>query len=202
MATDYNLQIVFTAIDKASKTIQGITNSIEKNSATLQNIGKSMVITGGVVTGAIGLMVKAASDEELAMKKLQIAVGNAGLSWTDNKQRIDEFLESIQKTTRYQDDEVARVLQRLLPYTNDLSKAMQGAKLATDLASSGMFDLQSSVRFVGMAMAGNIEMLGRYIPELRRGTDESFKHMTAAQKTEYALSLLQKRLCFLSYYKL
>ncbi len=138
--------------------------------------------------------IKEAAEAELTIKKLSIAVENAGISWQVAGKRIQSFLKELQKTTIYSDEEAAEALKKLLFYTSDLNQAMEGVKIAMGLASSGLFDLDTAARYVGMALSGNVEVLGRYIPKLKTTTNEQLKGMNATEKTAYALELLKGKI--------
>lgn len=155
--------------------------------------GLGVYVSFRVAARAIKDVIQASSEQELVFKKLSVAVENTGGSFKKSRGEIENFLDTMQKTTVYGDTETAKLLQDLLPYTNNLSDAMRGAKIAMDMASAGLFDINTASKYVGMAMQGNVEMLGRYIGELRSSGNEQLKNMTAIEKTEYALNLLQKK---------
>jgi len=208
------LNIVIQATDKAQKEFQQMMKGIrdldkeaEKATKSNKNIGAVLkenwlaataAITAAVVavraiTGALNEAITASSEYHLAVKKLSVAVENAGESWADSKDEIIAFTDAMQSKTIYDNNATLKLLQDLLPYTNNVSKAMEGAKIAMDMASAGLFDLSTASKYVGMAMQGNVEMLGRYIGELRSSSNEQLKNMTAAEKTAYALDLLKSK---------
>jgi len=81
----------------------------------------------------------------------------------------------------------------MMQYTNDLGKATNGVQLAMDIATQTGKGYEEMITLVGMAMNGNVERLGRWIPELRNLEDKLGKNATAAEKAEYAMKLLNEK---------
>ena len=161
----------------------------------MANIAKQMWAALGAV-GAIAIIkqaIDASAEQEIAMKRLSGAIENAGYSWDEVNPKVLAFMENIKETTAYTDNETIDAFKDLMIYTSDIDKAMQGAKIAMDMASSGMFDLTTASQYVGQAMAGNIGRLQRYIPELKSLKEEQFKQLPAMEKADFILGLLQKK---------
>jgi hypothetical protein len=180
-------------IQSAQQQVEGFTKKIEDNKESLQKSGLQIGAVGTSIVAALGLAVKAAADEEEVFKRLENQLKINGVSWEQNKGKITEWYEQLQATTKYGDTDSVAVLQKLSIFTRDLDQAMVGSKLAMDMAASGLFDVDSAARYVGMALSGNIQMLGRYVPELKESTNESLKNMDANEKVAYALEVLQKK---------
>lgn len=161
-------------------------------------IAKCAIAIGGLYVAkkaADWLMgsVDAASKQELIFKKLEIACNNVGIGYAQNELKIRGFLAAMQETTQYGDTETAVVLQSMAEYTGNLNDAMEGTRIALDMASAGLFDYNTAAKYVGMAMNGQVEMLGRYIPELRTSSGLIDRNSTAAEKWAVAQRLLQER---------
>ncbi|MFA5115692.1 MAG: hypothetical protein WC486_00210 [Candidatus Omnitrophota bacterium] len=190
-----DLVITLRLVDQASSEIKKVDVGVKGFTGSL----KSLASAFGVAFSATAVVsfakdsIAAFGQQELAVRKLQTAVTNAGHSWEASSSQVDQYLDSVKRATAFSDDEAIASLQEMLVYTNDLTKATEGSRLAMDMASSGLFDLSAATRYVGMALEGNVEMLGRYIPELKSGTDSHIELMDSAEKTAYALELLQKK---------
>ncbi len=181
---------------KFQSTMKSMTGSLKDNEAAFKTLSSSVKIAGAAIAafGAAALYaVKQAADEELVFRKLRTQIELNGIAWGGAKKNIDSFISSLQATTRYGDTDTAAVLQSLMIYTNDLSKAMRGAKLSMDIASSGLFDVNTASRYVGMAMSGNIEILGRYLPEFKAANNAALESMSANEKAAYAIEVLTKK---------
>ena len=149
-------------------------------------------------TAGLTLVVKKfismATEQEVIFNTLKNTVELTGKSWGEAKGELDSLFASLQETTIYGDTETAATFQKLVLLTGDYEKSLEGLPVALDMAASGFFDLSSSARYVGMALTGNIEMLGRYFTEFKTANNEQLKSMTASEKAAYALDILKAKL--------
>lgn len=175
----------------------------EQGAKQTENRLASMIKTGlsiGAVTvafKAFANQMKAASqaamEQEAIFKKLETAVNLSGVSYNKNEKALKDLFAQQQKYTKYGDTDSAEMLSRLIQLSGDYEGSVKALETAQDLASTGMFDMNTAARYVGMALAGNVEMLGRYIPELRAGSAGMEGLTTKAEKTEYAMKLLNEK---------
>ena len=163
------------------------------NKLNLKQAAKSVALFGVAFAFATAKVVQAAAAQQDVFRRLQSMLELQGKSWDKVKPKVDAFTKSMQNTTRFGDTQTADVLQKLLIFTTDLDKAMFGAKLAMDLAASGLFNIDSAARNVGLAMSGNIEILGRYISEFKVSNNVLLKTMTTTEKAAFAMKVLQEK---------
>lgn len=159
-------------------------------------IGVTSLIGVGGFAGLIAVGKKVlgmSSEQEEVFRKLQTSVELAGGAWMDAKPRIDEYLASMQDLTRFGDTDLAPAMTTIIQLTGDVEKGFEGATIAADLASTGLFNIETASKYVAMAMAGNVEMLGRYIPELRSSAGLITENMSATEKWAMAKELLNKK---------
>jgi len=190
---NFNISIILGVVDKASAELDKFNKNIQDQKEGIEDTGKAMVGFGATITAALGLAVRAAGEQELAFARLERSVELSGNSYQESKGSIDAYIDSMQQMTVYGDDQTAQMLKGLLVYTKDLDEAMMGAKIAADMTSSGMYGMEQATKLVGMAMNGNVEMLGRMIPELKTNNNVLLDNMSSAEKAEYALNLLQQK---------
>lgn len=155
-----------------------------------------VTLATGVIYGvsrAISAFVDEAAEAETIEKRLQFALDTTGYSWTTAKTAVDQFAKSIMETTRFSDEHARQALTDMMMYTNEYAKAEQGARLAMDMSIRTGMDLGSSTRLIGMAMTGNVEMLGRYLPQLRNLDAVLGENASMAEKAAYALKVLQEK---------
>jgi hypothetical protein len=167
---------------------------------SIKNTVKSLALaTAGLIAmkkgfdfmkGSIDLAMK----QEQTFRSLQSAVELTGKSWGGAKSELDVLFASLQKTTKYGDTDSAQVLQQLTTLSGDYEQSVKALPVTLDMASSGLFDMSSASRYVGMALSGNVEMLGRFIPELKSTVSPQLKLMSATEKTAFALDVLKKKL--------
>jgi hypothetical protein len=174
---------------KAEKAVGGFSNS-------WAGLTAKIAVATGVIAGVIGTIrsfVNEAAEAEEIENRLRFAVETNGYSWRSAKGAVDEFATSVQNSTRFSDEQARQALTNMMMYTRDFAKAQMGAKLAMDMSIRTGQDLGSTTRYVGMAMNGSVEVLARFIPELRNLDEVLGKDATAAEKAEYALKILQQK---------
>lgn len=166
-------------------------SSWEKN---VINMGKSIGAAFGayLTVDMFRGFIDAAAEAETIANKLRFALEMQGYSWEQAKIATDDFANSIQNTSRFSDEQARQSLQQMTLYTKEYTKAEQGARLAMDMSARTGMDLESTTQYVGMAMAGNVERLGRFIPQLRNLDNALGKNATQADKAAYSLRVMQE----------
>ncbi len=135
-----------------------------------------------------------AAEAESVDRRLGFAVEALGYSYKKAKESLDDFADSIYKTTRFTDEDARRALTRMLMFTQDLDKAQRAVRIAFDMSAQSGMDYMSSIRMIGMALQGYGERLARFgVPEMRRMNQELGAGASLADKAEYAWRLLQKK---------
>lgn len=145
------------------------------------------------VTAGIGKIIQAGMEEEAMYLRLKTTVESVGISYRDFQPAIQSFIANMQKSTEFGDGEVVPVLQEIVQMTRSLKMGFEGSKLALDMASTGLMDVGSAGRYVGMAMTGNVQMLGRFIPALKEGNGVIYSTMDNSQRAAAALGLMHKQ---------
>ncbi|MFA5316203.1 MAG: hypothetical protein WC369_02125 [Dehalococcoidales bacterium] len=195
MANEKTLEVILQLKDELSKKLSDA-------NLKMNNFGDAVSKAAKIAAGAFAAnkvlsfteeCLDSYSQQEAALRKLQTALNNSGHSWESSSVKINQYLETVKETTTFSNNEATEALQEMMVYTEDLEKATDGSRLAMNMAASGLFDLSSATRYVGMAMEGNIEVLGRYIPELRASSNEQLDSMSSAEKATYALNMLQQK---------
>ena len=178
---------------EAPKQAQGSLNSLRDNwiGLTAKVTAATAVVYG--VSKVLSSFINKAAEAEQIENRLRFALETTGYTWQYAKSAVDEFATSIQETTRFSDEQARQALTDMMMYTNDFAKAQMGAKLAMDMSIRTGQGLESTSRLIGMAMSGNVEMLGRYIPQLRNLDNILGGNATMAQKAEYALKILNEK---------
>ena len=162
------------------------------------------MVKAGLTIGAVVVVAKKLTDQlkksaeasiaqEQIFKKLETAVNLTGASYNDNEKALKDLFATQQAFTQYGDTDSAEMLTSLMQLTGDYSKAVEGLTVAQDLAASGLFDTGTAARYVGLAMQGEITVLGRYIAEFKQSNPEMAKLTTQAEKAEYAMRILNEK---------
>jgi polyhydroxyalkanoate synthesis regulator phasin len=190
-------------IDKAVGKIKDLEGQTEKGTKGLGSFSEGWLGITAKITAATAVVygvirafssfVTEAAEAEAIENRLKFALETTGYTWQYAKSAVDEFASSVQASTRFSDEQARSSLTDMMMYTQDFSKAQMGAKLAMDMSIRTGQDLGSTNRLIGMAMSGNVEMLGRYIPQLRNLDNILGSNASMAQKAEYALKILQQK---------
>jgi hypothetical protein len=180
---------LFNIQEKGASQVQskmgGITKSI-----------KSMVMAGAsiyTVKKALDATVGAAVKQEQIFRKLQTSVELSGKSYESVKGEIDKTFSSLQAMTEYGDTDSAEVLTTLVQLTGNYEKSLKNLPLVLDMASTGLFDAGTAARYVAMALEGNAQALGRYVPALRASNNEIMANGTAAEQAAEAMRILNEK---------
>jgi len=195
----------YLALTARNAQLKAKLNESEKVSST--SVGKmqrmwsrfgKVAFAGAVagITAVTAVMIKAtkaAAAEQLQTVQLRHQLKRLAVDTEENVRRTEELAASMQKYTRFGDTVTRSVLQDLITLSNDFEGSMKNLSLVFDIAESGMFDVRTAARYVGLAMTGNVEILGRYIAELKGSTNEQLKSMSAQEKARYAIDLLEKK---------
>lgn len=140
-----------------------------------EEIAAKAAAVSAVITGALGLSVKAFSDSEEATKKLNQAIRNQGLDVDSLSKRYGVLAEAIMKKTTFDDDEiksalaVGQALAGNVALTDDLIKA------TIDFAAAKKMDLASAFELVGKSIGTEKNALSKYGVELGKGASASEK---------------------------
>ncbi len=184
-----------SGINEANKSLKSIDANVVAFRSTMSSLSTLGVIAGTIygVVKSLDAFVSAASEAEKVENKLKYAVESLGYSWKTSKYHIDQFANSLMETTRFGDEEARLGLTQMMLYTNDLGKAMNATRLAMDMSVRTEQDLSETSRLVGMAITGNTERLGRFLPELKKLDEILGKDATNAEKAAYAMKILQDK---------
>ena len=162
-----------TAEKKAKPSFAGMWKQIAAGALVADAVKKSL----GALTGFMRDSIAAAATQELAEKNLADAFAITGRNVDDLMPKFRDFANAIQDETTYTDDAVLSA-SALIAQLSDLDeKGLQAAtKSAIGMATVFKVDLQSAATNVAKAMAGNYDMMGRYLPALKDLKTEEEKH--------------------------
>jgi len=162
--------ILRTKLEGAEKTKRGL-KSVDGG---LKSLGKSAMKVGGAFFAAQGIIsgfrtvIDAAARQELAEKKLEIALGRT------SKALLNQA-SSLQKMTTAGDEAIIEQQAFLasLKFTEDQIKEI--IPVALDLSAATGIALESAVRNTAKTFSGLAGELGELIPQLRGLTAEEMK---------------------------
>ena len=186
------IRVTTEGVEKSEQQARGLSASYQKVAATVASLVAAYYAAAKAVK-FFSENAKMAGEQEEIFRNLETTVNLAGKSYDQVSKSIDRAFKSMQAFTEFGDTESAVVLTQLIQLSGNFEQSMKALPITLDMASSGFFNLDTAARYVGMALAGNVEMLGRYISELRAANSPQLAMMTAAEKTAFAMELLNKK---------
>jgi len=179
-----DLNSVKTSVASVEKNIGGLKNSFSSASKAASGIGAAFsALTGpvGIALVAIGSVVatlnkvtSAASEQEDAVNRLNIALKASGDFSEEATKELQDYASELQKVSRVGDEVTLSnlaLLKSLAPLTNEGLK--QANTAAVNLSAALRIDLESAIRLVGKAANGNIEAFKRYGVEIKKGKTDA-----------------------------
>src|SRR3990167_3083753 len=130
---------------------RGTEQSSRRMADSLKKVGMAMAGMGAAMTAALGLMGKAAIDEEINIKRLATTMDNVGVSYDKVKDSLEAVIAATQRKTGVADDEQRDILNRLILVTNDYNKALELLPTALNLAAAGGMDATTAATYLGKA---------------------------------------------------
>ena len=154
MDKSIDLQVVITAEDEASAKLDGIVKKA-------QSLGKGMTVVGGIMATALGFAVKAASDAQVKIAKMDATLATMGKTGMNAR---DAIMKTSQATIKlgFDNEEAAVSIANLLQRTGDLDQATRLNTIAMDLARAKNIDLATASNMVGMVLSGNSKVLKQF----------------------------------------
>lgn len=204
-----DLNSVKTSVASVEKNIGGLKNSFSGASKAASGIGAAFsALTGpvGIALVAIGSVVatlnkvtSAASEQEDAVNRLNIALKASGDFSEEATKELQDYASELQKVSRVGDEVTLSnlaLLKSLAPLTNEGLK--QANTAAVNLSSALRIDLDTAVRLIGKAANGNVEAFKKFGVELVKGKNdaETFANALAALNTRFGSAAAKDILTF------
>lgn len=117
----------------------------------LGEISTAWAGVGVAIVGGMGMMIKAAADEQSNINRLGITLKNVGVAYDNVKDSLEGVITATQRKTGIADSEQRDVLNRLLLVTNDYNKALELMPTVLDLAAAGGMDAATAATYLGKA---------------------------------------------------
>lgn len=179
--------------DQAQKTGEQVASNLEKGTSKFSATG--LIATGAAIVGAFKAAqgavrfltesVRAASEENDAINRLNIALGQTGQFSEEASKGLVDYSNALQATTKFSNDAIlnsAALIQSLGKLDQD---GLQRATKATlDLSTALGIDLNAASTLVGKAAAGNVESFSRYGLQIQKGKTDTETFANALKALE------------------
>ena len=193
--------VILKAVDQFSATMDQFNKKLDDMQKGMKNAGANgKTAFDGLKSGIMSLLpslsalaiinwtkgaVEDAEKYNESLRHLQAAVESTGADFNKQKKSIEDWAESIQKATRFSDDQAVNSLETLVKKTGDLTTAQKLSQLAMDLTVKYGGNLEDRVNSLGLAYIGNqrgILSLQKEFKGMLQGAEdgtEIFKRLTA-----------------------
>lgn len=153
MAESRVLELILRLKDEASASLQKAGAVIEDNAASFKKVGAYMTGAGAAITGALGLMVKAANDSAIAETQLNSVLKSTGGIAGITAEAAKGLASELQRLTTYDDEAILGAENLLLTFTKIGKNVFpEATKIVLDMSTALGQDLKSSAIQVGKAL--------------------------------------------------
>ncbi len=135
----------------------------------VKSVGQFKLAWGGAALAVGAFVVKSVVDYSKLDKAISNVVASAtryGIATDGLRGKVEKYLDVMENTTRFQDDELADSLNEILGKTKDLGQAMFLNSLAADLSVRRNIPLAASAEMLSNLYAGNTRGLMMVAKEL------------------------------------
>ena len=162
MAVEKQATLILKLQDYASAILKKLEGPLEKFKGHVVAIGLATAGWGY----AIGQAMRAWGEQEAATLKLDTALKGVRGTTEGASARLVELASKLQNLTTFTDDEIISAEALLASFK--LTEHQIGILLprALDLAIGRNLDLHTATMILGKAMAGNVDVLGRYFGKM------------------------------------
>jgi hypothetical protein len=171
VAKSFAVKARLEATDAASKVISAVQGRFKQFAGFLAS---KFTITLGDVERMVGRMadaltsnIKAAQEQEDAIRSLEAALGDLGPQTAEVSKQLQDQAAAIQSVSRYGDEAVIAAQAYLKTLGVQADQLPLATQATVDLAAALKIDLTSAARNVGKTVGGFAGELGEVIPELK-----------------------------------
>lgn len=161
-----------SGLARASNQFRNFARGVEQNAMTI------VAATAGV-TVAFARIFRLAGQQEQAEFKLRAALRATGQEVDNNAAELMKQAAALQAVTRFGDEATIKAQSYAIQLGFTAQQSQAATIAAAGLASMMGGDLNSAMRTVTQAMAGNFTTLQRYVPAIRSATTEQEKQAAA-----------------------
>lgn len=174
------LEIATAAAEKALNNLKTQTASVTSAFSVFQG-----TLAGGIalkaitglasgISGAFHSIIDEASQGEVAVNKLNVALQQSGQYSANTSADLQAFADQLQNTTIYGDEAALASSSLLLSLTNLSTDGVKNATQASaDLAATLNIDLQSATEMIAKAVNGNTTAFKKMGIEIQSGNTDS-----------------------------
>lgn len=200
MSNQIEFEIV-TRLDSVEKSLKSLEDKskqtgdkLDKNlgsglNASISKSFKAIAVTATAAVAGIGVFfaksIQAASEQEIAVNKLNQSLASAGTFSEAASLSIQKFADEIQRTTTVSNDTTISLVAMARNFTRSNDEAVKLTRAAVELSAATGTSLDGAVKNLGKTFGGLTGELGEAIPALRTLTKEQLQ---AGQALDFVLA--------------
>lgn len=173
------------ALKKFQEQTKKASNTFDVFKGTLSaNVALDALKTGfSAISNVFNSMISEAANAEASVKRMEVALSQAGLAGAGNSQYFLQLADALEQTTIYSGDAAESAIA-LFASLNNLSREGIGTALqvSSDLASTLGIDLAQASEMVSKAINGQTTSFNKLGISIQKGTtdSETLANITAA----------------------
>lgn len=138
-------------------------NSFSKRLGSVSTEAKiAFAAIGAAGIAGLKIVTDAAGFQELQIKKLEVALRNAGDASDEAKQEQLDYAAALQKTTNFGDETIIGTQALIASFGATGEELKKATKVTLDFAAAQGIDLKAAAILVGKAFVGETGSLSRY----------------------------------------
>ncbi len=142
---------------------KSVTGRVRKELFTIKN-----AVAGMGLTYLGNKLIQASNKQEEAVQRARAAIEQLGGSWDAVGKKLLDLASKRQELTWFGDEDTLRAFALATDAAGDYEEVMRNISLIQDIAAGTGRDLATIAEYVGRAIGGDVNMLARYVPAIRR----------------------------------
>lgn len=162
---DKILQIVIKAKDEATKTLDGLSNTLKSNEKAFKNMAIAGTVAVGAVTAVVMSSVKAYAESERSQRQLEHAIIGVSKGTADQVKQVNELTSALQKKAGIDGDALNAGVAQLSTFGLQSKSVVALTKSLADLTvnqngvTAGADQYISSANIMAKALNGQFGLL-------------------------------------------
>lgn len=201
MASEQKLELLVKVnqdtggLDVVAGKFKATSEAAQKATGIFDGLSSSAKLLGSAIVGAFTVRsiasfvqdsIRAAEQEDQALRRLRFSVESLGGSWDQNRRKVMEWAAELQKTTRFSDGEAYSALDRLTRVTGDLKQAQTATVVAMNMSVASGKDLSEMEELLASLILGREKAL-------KRANMEFGAFLAGAKNAQQALDILTQK---------
>jgi len=162
---DKILQIVIKAKDEASKTLNGLSDTLKKNEQGFKNMATAGTVGLGAIATVVGFSVKAYAESERSQRQLEHAIINVSKGTKEQVTQVNALTSALQKKSGIDGDALNAGVAQLSTFglqsksVIDLTKSLADLTVNQAGVTAGADNYIGSANIMAKALRGEFGML-------------------------------------------